>query len=153
MNILLIIVIFIIIIIIFKKSKNNLISNNKINYDLNQTLIDSETIKNKKLLNYDHYNIGIDNGVDRFFNTKSEFDYKQFNQIIDNGNLYNKNIKEVYDDLTTDYKKINKKKEILEENNEITIYKDESIENGGIIINKNNNELFAFDKISNYSNF
>ena len=159
MNILLIILIFILIFFLIKTSNNNLMSNNdnkqyKINYDLNQTLIDSKSIKEKKkLLNYDHYNIGIDNDVDRFLNTKSEFDYGHFNQIVENGNLHNKNIKKVYDDLITDYKKINKKKEILEDNNEIIIYKDENIENGGIITDKNNNELFAFDQIINYSNF
>jgi len=128
----------------------------KIEYDLNQNFIDYD--KNKKKIYHDQniHTKGIDNNVDRFINTKSEYDYnnKQLNQIINSSELQNKNIKEVYDNLITDFRKVNKKKEINQEKDNIIYYKDESILNGGLIDSKNNNELYGFDNIVNeYSNF
>jgi len=157
------IIIFIIIIILFLiKKSNNLLpvnnnlninedeNNDKLNYNFNYNSINNSNIN-------DPYLLGLNSDIERFVETKKRFNYNYNYETIGIDNPFGEDIhfnkpndqtiKDTYDNLILDYKKINEQKEIINNKDYITKYKNESLLNDGNL----GNGIFANDINNNYS--
>ena len=149
------ILLIIILIICYINYKNNcenyyLSSEDNTNYYLK-----NNNLKNKNNLNIDPYLLGLNGDIERFIETKKRFNYDINNQMIEIDDPFksinNPNdltIKETYDNLVVDYKKLNNEKKDIDLPN----YTND------LAINNNNTNLFdtslpnnisAYDELNN----